>query len=110
MNVPSLGFIRLRLQLVDLATNLVDFVAAHLLVFVCRDERAQLVFDCGDGLAGSDEALLRSFVLLALEGVNLDLKFEFPALKFVDGFGSGFASDTNAAEKEILIQYQGSKT
>ena len=54
-----------------------------------------MILDVGDRIASGNETLLRGVILLALEGVDLDLKLELATLQLIDSLGSGFASNTD---------------
>jgi hypothetical protein len=64
-NIPSLGFVRLSPELVDLPTQIGDLVAAGLFGIERGDHWVELLFDLGDSFASGDETFLGRIVLLA---------------------------------------------
>ena len=102
--VPTLSLVGLGLEFVDPPTHGVDLVSALLLGFVRGLERLELVLNVGDGLARSDETLLRGVILLPFESVDFDLKLELTSLELVDCFGSGLAGYAYTANtKSVTI-------
>ena len=104
--VPAFCFVGLGLELVDTLADVLNLVTAPLLGFVRGLKGLELVLDVGDGFAGFDETFLGGFVLLALEGVDLDLKLELAALKLVDSLGSSFTGYANTTRYTLVkVQY-----
>ena len=104
--VPAFCFVGLGLELVDTLADVLNLVTAPLLGFVRGLKGLELVLDVGDGFAGFDETFLGGFVLLALEGVDLDLKLELATLKLVNSLGSSFTSYANTIGYTLVkVQY-----
>jgi hypothetical protein len=58
-------------------------------------EGLQLILDISNGLASMLKFLCVCGILVALESMNLNFEFKFPALELVDYFRIRFASDAD---------------
>ena len=79
-----------------------NLVAARLFVLVRSDKRAKFLFSLGDSFTSNFEALLGSFVLLTLEGVDLNFKLKPAALELVDSFRRRLAGDANTRTNKLV--------
>ena len=88
----------LGLEVVNAAADIGDLIAALLLRLIRGLQGCELVFDVGDGFASSSKALLRSVVLLALKGMDLDLELKLATLQLVDLLRSCLAGNAHAGK------------
>jgi len=87
----ALRLVPLHLERVELDLGVLDVLAALLLALVLLAERPQLLRHVGGLLLGGLQARLGRGVLLALQGVDLDLELPQLPLQGVEGLGLGLA-------------------
>ena len=96
-NSPPLSVGNLRLELVNLRSDGVDLVSSMLLRLVLRLKRFQLVLDILHLLLGDLQSFLGRSVLLPLERVDLDVKFQSFPLEQIDRLGFRLSRDLDSS-------------